>query len=652
MTSFKKNTYLQDNPDEEQQLLQRLAAGDIRAFWPLWQKYRDYLFRCCLRWKNGNKTEAEDLLSQAALKAWEKMQKFAGKIANFKSWVTVLVRNFWLDMQRRPCANQVEDIEVYAEREELGLVSVDDTPASALEREDQKMVIRRAIDELPALMRDTFMLHFYEELSHQEIAERQEISYQTVCKRISQARAILAKKLRGYFIGEDGTEPATAKVPAKPAKSKKAAQKAAQVEPILPETVILLEQLEESEELSHQEMGNRQEIFGQNVGERICEVPAILEGEDGTIMELAVMPVGREPAIEEMSQGNAGVAPVVGVPVILSVAVAEVECVAGEELPVVAVSVGDSESDSVAATLDREDKMVIRRAIDDLPATRGETFMLNFYEGLSHQEIVERQEVPYQNVCKRISQARAILAKKLRGYFIGEEGTEPATAKVPAKRAKSKKAAQKAAQVEPILPETVILLEQLEESEELSHQEMGEPQEISGQNVGERICEVPAILEGEDGTIMELAVMPVVPELGIEEMSQGNGGVEPVVGVPVTLSLAVAEVECVAGEELPVVAVSVGDSESDSVAGSSGGRLSEFSFIGKPVVGPFSRWLHCFGGSQLFYGIRELVLEVRGEWCRWVEPVVWGDNGCRWERCGRMCDYCALFLGIVLYKRF
>lgn len=338
------------NRAEEQQLLHRLATGETRAFWQLFQQYRDYLLRCCLKWMNGNSTEAEDLLSQATLKAWDKAQKYAGKIENFKAWLTTLIRNFWIDLKRRPCANQVEDIEVYAEREELGWVAVEDTPGSALDRDDKNRVIRAAIDELPTKMRETFILHFYEELSHQEIVERQGISYQNVCKRISQAREILREELRGYFIEEDVTEPDTAKVPAKPAKPKKAAQKAAQVEPILPETVTLLEQLEESEEVSHQEMGNRQEISHQNVEERICEVPEILEVSDGTKMELAVMPVGREPAIEEMSHGNAGVEPVVGVPVTKSVAVAEVECVAGEELPVVAVSVEHFESAFVVAT--------------------------------------------------------------------------------------------------------------------------------------------------------------------------------------------------------------------------------------------------------------------------------------------------------------
>ena len=154
--------------------------------------------------------------------------------------------------------------------------------------DEKKRVIRAAIDDLPTRLRETFLLHFYEELSHQEIADRQNISYQKVCKRISQARAILVKELRGYFIGEDGTEPDTANVAAKPAKSQKAALKAAKVEPILPETVTLSEQSEKEEK---------------------------------TKTELAVTPAVTESAIEEMSQGNAEVEVIAGEPVTLCVAV-------------------------------------------------------------------------------------------------------------------------------------------------------------------------------------------------------------------------------------------------------------------------------------------------------------------------------------------
>ena len=53
---------------EEHQLLQRLASGEINAFWQIFQQHRDYLFRCCLKWMNGNSTAAEEMLSQAMVK--------------------------------------------------------------------------------------------------------------------------------------------------------------------------------------------------------------------------------------------------------------------------------------------------------------------------------------------------------------------------------------------------------------------------------------------------------------------------------------------------------------------------------------------------------------------------------------------------------
>ncbi|NEP54390.1 MAG: sigma-70 family RNA polymerase sigma factor, partial [Moorea sp. SIO3C2] len=72
--------------------------------------------------------------------------------------------------------------------------------------DEKKIAIRRAIDNLPARLHQTFILHFDQELSYRDIAQQQEISYQNVCKRISQARAILREELRGYFIGEDETD--------------------------------------------------------------------------------------------------------------------------------------------------------------------------------------------------------------------------------------------------------------------------------------------------------------------------------------------------------------------------------------------------------------------------------------------------------------
>ena len=179
-----------------------------KGFWLQWQQYRDYLYRCCIKWMGGNPTDAEDALSRAMLKAWEKVQKIGVEIDNFKSWLSTLTHNLCLDIHREHSrgANRVEDIEVYASSVEQGLVSFEDTPEIAMETGEKRIVIRRAIDNLPSRLRETFILHFYREVSYQEIAQQQDISYQNVCKRISQARGILREELKGYFIGEEGTD--------------------------------------------------------------------------------------------------------------------------------------------------------------------------------------------------------------------------------------------------------------------------------------------------------------------------------------------------------------------------------------------------------------------------------------------------------------
>ncbi|NEO58556.1 MAG: sigma-70 family RNA polymerase sigma factor [Okeania sp. SIO3B5] len=180
------------------------AEKTEQEFWQQWLKHQDYLYFCCVKWMGGNLTYAEDALSRAMIKAWEKVQKNPTKIDNFKAWLTKLTYNLCVDIHREHIrdANRVENIEEYTSAEEQEVVSVQERPDSAIEVEEKRIMICRAIDNLPERMRETFILHFYQQLSNQEIAQQQNISYDNVCKRISQARKILQKELREYFILE------------------------------------------------------------------------------------------------------------------------------------------------------------------------------------------------------------------------------------------------------------------------------------------------------------------------------------------------------------------------------------------------------------------------------------------------------------------
>ena len=108
------------------------------VFLEKWTKYQDQLYRCCLKLMNSNPTDAEDALSQAMLKAWEKVQKYAGKIANFKAWLFKLTRNLCIDIirQRSRGAAGVESIEWVGETDEMGIASTVASPERFLEKKD------------------------------------------------------------------------------------------------------------------------------------------------------------------------------------------------------------------------------------------------------------------------------------------------------------------------------------------------------------------------------------------------------------------------------------------------------------------------------------------------------------------------------------
>lgn len=184
-------------------LTERSNSGLVDRFWQQWTEYEDTLYWCCLRLMNSNRTDAEDALSRAMLKAWEKVQKFEGKITNFKAWLIKLTRNLCIDIirERSRGATGVESIEWVGDTQDLGMASSVESPESCLEREERSIEIRQAIADLPETLRDTFILHFYEELSHTEIAERQGISYSNVSRRIYVAKKKLKERLSDYFLG-------------------------------------------------------------------------------------------------------------------------------------------------------------------------------------------------------------------------------------------------------------------------------------------------------------------------------------------------------------------------------------------------------------------------------------------------------------------
>ena len=186
----------------EQLLLKSLSQGERAAFWQLWLPYQDCLYKCCLIWMDGKVADAQDALSQATLKAWDQLFLHADKITNLKAWLKRFTHNLCVDIHREHShmAIEIDNFEEITGQIEVVRFAVE-SPESALLDSEMETTIRCAINALPPQLKLPFTMHFEQDMSYLDIAQKLGISVNCVYKRISQARAILQPQINKYLSG-------------------------------------------------------------------------------------------------------------------------------------------------------------------------------------------------------------------------------------------------------------------------------------------------------------------------------------------------------------------------------------------------------------------------------------------------------------------
>lgn len=145
-------------------------------------------------WLAGNRTDAEDIVQDASLRAFRAIRDFAGGSA--RSWLLSIVRNTaysWLRKNRPATMVTVEDLEA-VELDHVQPVS-GDTPEAALIAKADSERIREVIAALPTPFRETLVLRDIEGLDYREIAEATEVPIGTVMSRLARARRRLIATL-------------------------------------------------------------------------------------------------------------------------------------------------------------------------------------------------------------------------------------------------------------------------------------------------------------------------------------------------------------------------------------------------------------------------------------------------------------------------
>ncbi|MFH1120882.1 MAG: RNA polymerase sigma factor [Bacteroidota bacterium] len=179
----------------DDKLIRDCLSGNKQAQYELYQRFSGVLFGICLRYTR-NRAEAEDLLQEAFIKIFAKLESFGYK-GSFEGWLKRLVVNQAINFRRDNLKQMF--LQIYAEPPEpLSGEEVEPISASDIPRER----LLQMIQSLPDGYRLVFNMYIFENLAHQQIAEMLEISENTSKTQLMKAR----NKLKQMVAAEMATK--------------------------------------------------------------------------------------------------------------------------------------------------------------------------------------------------------------------------------------------------------------------------------------------------------------------------------------------------------------------------------------------------------------------------------------------------------------
>jgi RNA polymerase sigma-70 factor (ECF subfamily) len=192
--------------DDDQRLVDRVRAGDVRAFEALVRRYERWVFTLALRMV-GNRQEAEDIAQEVFLKAYRGLQGFRGA-SRFSTWLYAIASHHCLNhlaSSEARLRREVWDPEPVGDRKAGGASIVDRLPDGAagpdtvLESRDLRQAIQNGLARLSEEHRLVLILRDVQGMSYEEIAKALGLELGTVRSRLHRARTDLKARLEPYL---------------------------------------------------------------------------------------------------------------------------------------------------------------------------------------------------------------------------------------------------------------------------------------------------------------------------------------------------------------------------------------------------------------------------------------------------------------------
>lgn len=172
-----------------QDIIDRCKKGEQKAQFQLYKLYYKAMYNTSYRIVN-DEMEAEDIMQEAFLKAFDKINTYSGKVS-FGAWLKRIVINHTLDTikKKKIDVNSLDD-QVYEIKDEKEKEEAEEDIIT-----EKVEDIREAINELPDGYRIVLSLYLLEGYDHEEIAEIMNITSSTSRSQYTRAKNKLREQL-------------------------------------------------------------------------------------------------------------------------------------------------------------------------------------------------------------------------------------------------------------------------------------------------------------------------------------------------------------------------------------------------------------------------------------------------------------------------
>lgn len=192
------------NIDENQlkQLINRCLRNNRKSQEIVFRAFYGKMLAVCRRYASDD-DQAKDIVQDGFIKVFKNLERFNFE-GSFEGWIRRIMVNTAIDFTRKQktaqlASNETKPIEEYSDK--LAEEGIEELPEQfSLEVTD----IREGMSQLSAAYRNVFNLYVFENHSHQEIAEKLNISVGTSKSNLAKARANLKKILLKELRRRDG----------------------------------------------------------------------------------------------------------------------------------------------------------------------------------------------------------------------------------------------------------------------------------------------------------------------------------------------------------------------------------------------------------------------------------------------------------------